>query len=92
MNFLNGLKRIWVDLFLGIFIFIFYLSGAYENFAPPLQLISLKLVLVSMGFLHAHAIGKACFPKVDWKGEFTPSHVVRLFLYVVVIYAYSQGG
>lgn len=92
MEILNGLKRVWIDLVLGIGIFAFYLSGVYENFAPPLQLISLKLVLVSMGFLHAHAIGKVCFPKVDWKGEFTPSHIVRLFLYVVVIYAYSQGG
>jgi len=89
---MDNFKRIWFDLLLGILVTVFFVSGFYENFAPPIQLICLKIVLVSMGFLHAHVIGKLCFPKVYWKNDFHPTHLVRILLYVVVIYAYSQGG
>jgi hypothetical protein len=89
---MENFKRTWLDVVLGILIAMFYLSGVYESFAPPLQLITLKIVLVSMGFLHAHAIGKLAFPKVDWNGEFASSHLLRIVLYASVIYAYSQGG
>ena len=89
---MENFKRVWFDVVLGVLFTGLFLSGFYENFSPPIQLISLKLVLVSMGFLHSHILGKLCFPRVDWEADFVPAHFARILLYVTVIYAYSQGG
>ena len=83
MNFLNGLKRIWVDVVLGGILTLYFLTGSYESFPAPVQLITLKSILVSLGFLHAHIIGKICFPKVDWDSfEWNPKHLLRIVLCV----------
>ena len=93
MMILQNIKRIWFDLVLGGILTFYFLSGSYENFPAPIQLITLKAILVSLGFIHAHCIGKICFPKVDWDSfEWNPKHLLRIVLYAVFIYAYSQGG
>jgi len=93
MRLINNLKRIWFDLLLGGILTFYFLSGSYNDFPAPIQLITLKAILVSLGFLHAHIISKICFPTVDWKSfEWNPVHLLRIALYVVFVYAYSQGG
>lgn len=86
-------KRVLVDVLLLITIMLIFSSKVYESFPAPLQLISMKALLVSAGFLHAHITRKLAFPTVNWDLEkFNPKNVVVIVLYVMFIYAYSQGG
>ena len=85
-------KRLALDFIIAIALLGFYLSGVYTRVPGPAQLITLKGVLVSMGFIHAHITGKLAFGSVEWTGEFNPKVLLRISLYVVFIYAYSTGG
>lgn len=71
----------------------FFIQGVY-HFAPaPIQLIAVKVVLVSGAFLHAHIAGKAIFKSVDWNSaNWTPAHAARLVFYAVTPIAYAFGG
>lgn len=89
----SQLQRVALDLILAVaLIGLFFRAGTYDGFTPPQQLAALKMLLVSMGFVHAHIVGKLAFPKVAWGGAITASHVVRIALYMVFVYAYAQGG
>lgn len=89
---LDQSKRLAIDFVIAIALLGFYLSGVYVHWPGPVQLISLKVVLVSMAFIHAHLVGKLAFGTVDWNGPVTSKKVLRIALYVVFIYAYSTGG
>ncbi|MDD5406024.1 MAG: hypothetical protein PHE73_03660 [Sulfurovaceae bacterium] len=81
------------ELLLSVFILGLFFSGGYELVPPALQLLALKVVLVSVGLLHAHAAGKLLVnTTVDWTDDFHPAHFVRMVLYVVVPICYSLGG
>jgi hypothetical protein len=76
-----------------------YFAGLHEHLPGPLQLITFKLVLVSMAFVHAHILGRWVFGRVSWRntwsdeaGKFTPQNVLRIVLYVTFIFSYSIGG
>ncbi len=87
------IKRILPDLIVFGVLFITYFTGFYKHFEPPVQLVSLKMLLVSMGFVHCHMIRKIAFGKVDWdEKSFTPKKLLIIVLYAVFIYAYAQGG
>lgn len=85
-------RRVAPDLFFGLLLTAVFFTGVYQHLPAPVQLIALKAILVSLAFLHAHVVGKLAFPKVDWKGPFLPSTVLRVLLYVAFIFAYSTGG
>lgn len=90
---LRQLQRVAVDIGISLVLMgLFFRAGTYEGFTPPQQLVALKMLLVSIGFLHAHIVGKLAFPKVSWTGDFTGGHLVRVILYAVFVYAYAQGG
>jgi hypothetical protein len=86
------LKRLAVDLFIILLLFCLYTTRFYEHLHPPLQLVSLKMLLVSIGFTHCHIVRKLAFKGVEWDGNWTPRKVLIIVLYAVFIYAYSQGG
>ncbi len=86
------LKRLAVDLIVILLLFIVYATKFYEHLHPPLQLVSLKMLLVSMGFVHCHFVRKLAFREVEWDGNWTPRKVLIIVLYAVFIYAYAQGG
>lgn len=74
----------------------FFIEGAYR-FAPnPLQVIAVKVILVSGAIAHAHIAGKAIFKmehSVDWgSANWTPAHAARLVFYAVIPIAYAFGG
>lgn len=86
-------QRVAIDLALSVVLMaVFFRAGTYEEFSRPQQLVALKMLLVSMGFLHAHIVGKLAFPKVVWDGDFTCGHVVRLVLYACFVCCYATGG
>lgn len=84
--------RLVLDVIIAAGLIAIYATEIYQILPGPLQLVSLKIVLVSLGFIHAHLIGKLAFAKVDWPGSIDAPKVLRIALYVVVIYAYSVGG
>ena len=91
-KFTKEVKRLAVDLIVILLLFIVYATKFYEHLHPPLQLVSLKALLVSMGFVHCHVVRKIAFREVEWDGEWTPRKVLIIVLYAVFIYAYAQGG
>ena len=62
-------KRLAVDLVVIAVLFIVYATKFYEHLHPPLQLVSLKALLVSMGFVHCHIVRKIAFKGVEWDGD-----------------------
>lgn len=93
LNIFSQSKRLIIDVIIAIALLAFYLTGAYTAFPGPVQLLTLKVVLVSMGFIHAHIVGKVAFSKVNWSADTMEArHILRIALYVVFIYAYSTGG
>ncbi len=86
-------QRIGLDTVLTIAVVAIFLAGGAAFLPAPLGLICLKILMVAMGFVHAHLTGKLAFPKVDWEAEGqTAVKAVRIALYVVMIYGYSTGG
>lgn len=94
MKGLRQLSRVGFDLAVAGSLLTVYLTGAYVNLPNPIQLIGLKAVLTSMGFLHAHIVGKIAFPAINWKNPEEDKYLkaLRVALYVIFIYAYSHGG
>ncbi len=87
------IKRVKWELLITLLVVAMFMSGVYEMVPPAIQLLTLKAVQVSLGFVHAHLIGKVAFPTVAWEDQtWTPAHVIRVALYVVVPYSYSVGG
>ena len=89
----HELTRIATPTLSVIGIIAIFASLFYQELPAPLQLVLLKALLVSAGFLTAHTIGKLAFLKVDWNDDkMTPKHHVRIALYVICIYAFALGG
>jgi hypothetical protein len=92
------LKRVWIELVLLCLILLFFWTGAYVKSPPPIELMALKLGLVSGGILHGHIAGKLFFPKVYWTAgvgevESDPFHkLLRIALYVVCVLGWTMGG
>lgn len=71
----------------------FFIEGVYRFAPAPLQLISVKVILVSGAILHAHIAGKAIFGSVRWNSaNWTPGHAARLVFYAILPIAYAFGG
>jgi len=86
-------KRVVTDVIIAVLIVLVYLSNFYQNFPAPLQLVSIKILLVSMGFIHAHVTRKLAFPKINWNEEgINAKSILVTALYIIFIYAYSIGG
>lgn len=90
------MKRIWFDLILMVAITAIFLTHVYELAPPAMQLTLLKIILVSMGFIHAHVIGKIVFNvKLDWATPWemaSMAHVIRGIMYVAFPICYAIGG
>jgi len=86
------MKRVLLDsvLFVGIVILLYF--KFYTNLAAPLQLVLLKMLLVSAGILHAHIARKILFPKVNWNMEIRPNTIVAISFYIVIPLCYAFGG
>jgi len=86
-------RRLLPDLILALVLLILYLTKFYEYLPAPVQLVSLKTLLVSMAFVHATITRKVFFPSVDWNSEGLNAKTVAIIvIYAMFIYAYSSGG
>jgi hypothetical protein len=66
---LDEIKKIGVLLvLLGLALFTF-VSGVYELLIPPLQLVAMKVLLVTAGFLLGHIAVVTFLPKVDFSDD-----------------------
>lgn len=90
---INALKRVTFDLVIAVILLLIYALRLYEMLPAPLQLLSVKVLLVSLGFLHAHITRKLAFPSVDWEQEgLNAKTLLIIALYTVIIYCYAMGG
>lgn len=89
---MKQIKRITPEMLISIALLLVFFSGVYVAMPPAMQLLGVKIVLVSVGILHAHAAGKLIFKPVDWKDPFRPEHIVRIVLYAVIPLCYAFGG
>lgn len=93
MNLLEQLRRVAYDLLLALVLLFVYGFRLYEYLPAPLQLIFVKALLVSLGFLHAHITRKLAFPSVDWElEEVNAKNLLIIALYCIFIYAYANAG
>jgi hypothetical protein len=87
------MKRISLDIFLFLATLALFALHQYVSLPSPLQLLSLKAMLVSAAILHAHIARKLLFEKVDWSlTKLTGGAYVAIAFYIVIIYAYAIGG
>jgi len=90
---IGQIKRIIFDFIIFVVLIALYASQFYVNLSSATQLIFIKVLLVSMGFLHAHITRKLAFPKVDWQTEgINAKTLLVISLYVIFIYAYANAG
>lgn len=86
-------KRIIIDVLIAIGLLAVYFTGFHSTLPNPLQLITFKVILVSMAIVHAHLVGKLLLGKVDWdEHSWNPKKALRVGLYIVIVVAYSMGG
>ena len=94
-EFLGGSKRVGFDLVIFAFVVFVFFNGLYESLSNPLQLLLLKIVLISAGALHAHYMGKFFFSKINWDLKITEqkgAYFARVGLYIIIPICYSIGG
>ena len=90
---LSQSKRIIIDVMIAVGLLAVYFTGLHSALPNPLQLVSFKVILVSMAIVHAHFAGKLLFGKVNWnEHSWSPKKALRVGLYLVIILAYSMGG
>lgn len=93
MKIFDQLKRVVWDIFVLVFMFILIFFRVYDYFPPVFGDIMVKAIYVSIGFIHAHITRKLAFPKIDWNDDkITPSKIIVISLYVIIIFAYARGG
>lgn len=93
---MENVKRMGFEIVVTLIVTALFLSRAYKLAPNATQLILLKVNIVSMGFLHAHIVGKLIFKtKLEWNVPWkmaSMAHVVRGFLYVTTPFMYAIGG
>jgi hypothetical protein len=86
-------KRVIVDVLLLVGVFVLFAFELHEMLSPPLQLIFLKVLLISAGVLHAHIVRKLLFPKVDWELKELKGNVyASIAFYITIPICYALGG
>ena len=90
---IKEIKRVGVLLVVLAIAFVMFVSGVYEAFTTPLQLVMLKTLLVSAGLLLAHVARKALFPKIDLSNDDNwQNFLIVLSFYLVIPYCFAMGG
>jgi len=88
-----NLKRVYFEsiLFCANALALFVFKDLILN--PALQLVSFKMLLINAGILHGHIARKLLFPYIDFGKEKDPIRKIMIVaLYIIVIYAYANGG
>ncbi len=90
---IRELRRVITIIFIFGMVLLAFLSGDYELFASPIQLLMLKTLLVSAGLLLAHVARKALFPKIDLSNDNNwQNFLIVLSFYLIIPYCFAMGG
>ena len=92
---LQKIKRVLPDLTVALFALIMFLVHSYIEIPAPLQLVILKMMLVSFGILHAHITRKVLLPTVtvNWNDVVMTNGVKMVIaMYIVIPVLYAFGG
>lgn len=93
---MNDIKRIGFEFLLMVLLMFLFIEDIYTLLPNPVQLIGLKVLIVSIAVLHAHIIGKLFIPnKVNWTlklNEQSGGFYARLSLYIIIPICYAIGG
>ena len=93
---MNDIKRIGFEVLLMFLLMFIFIEDLYTLLPNPVQLIGLKILIVSIAVLHAHIIGKLFIPnKVNWSlnlNEQSGGFYARLALYIIIPICYAIGG
>ena len=86
-------KRTALIVIVAVIALALFMSGIYETFASPIQLILLKTALVSTGLIVAHIARKLFFGEIDWSNDDNWQHfLIVLAFYVIIPYCFAMGG
>lgn len=86
------MRRLWTEILIVLIITALFMSRVYEFAPPALQLVLLKMLIVSMAIAHAHVVGKLLFGTVNWDGEIRVRHMARMALYAIFPICYAISG
>jgi hypothetical protein len=90
---MQQLNRLKIDLLISTALILIYTTGFYNYLPAPVQLLSIKVLIVSIALIHAHISRKLLLPSVDWNNEgLNAKTILVIALYVIFIFAYSQAG
>jgi hypothetical protein len=89
---MREIKRIIVDSLIAFGIIAIFATDMYESMPAPLQLVSLKALLVSAGVVHAHLVRKLIFPQVNWGSKLEGNGYASIVFYIVIPVCYAFGG
>lgn len=93
---MHNFKRVIVEIIIMCLVLLIFIEELYMLLPNPIQLVALKVLLISTGVLHAHIIGKLFIDiKVDWSVGIitqTGGFYARVCLYIVIPICYALGG
>ncbi len=90
---MKELKRILPDLIIWTVLIVLFITHSYLVLPAAIQLVTLKILLVSSGILHAHIVRKLLFPKVDWEiDKLKAKNYAALVFYIIIPLCYAFGG
>jgi len=93
---MRNLKRVIIEIILMCLVLLVFIEELYILLPNPIQLVALKVLLISIGVLHAHIIGKLFIDtKVDWSVGIitqTGGFYARICLYIIIPICYALGG
>lgn len=86
----NNIRRIGLDMIITIILTILFLTNFHEKLPTSMQLVAYKMMLISLGLVHAHISRKLIFGKIDWQEKFNVKQLIAGLMYIVFAWLYSQ--
>lgn len=86
----NNIKRIGLDIIIATVLAIMFLTNFHEKLPTSMQLVTYKMMLISLGLVHAHISRKLIFGKIDWQDRINMRQIVAGLMYLVFAWLYAQ--
>lgn len=90
MNITSNIKRIGLDMVIAIILAIMFLTNFHEKLPTSMQLVTYKMMLISLGLVHAHISRKLIFGKINWQESINVKQIIAGLMYIVFAWLYSQ--
>lgn len=90
MNITSNIKRIGLDMVIAIILAVIFLTNFHEKLPTSMQLVTYKMMLISLGLVHAHISRKLIFGKINWQESINVKQIIAGLMYIVFAWLYSQ--